>query len=56
MDHVEQSCYTNKGNYQDIVSPICKDPYEYFFYDRVHPTTYAHKIMADAVYAQFFGE
>lgn len=50
MKYGEEPCYVNKGNYQDLVSPICKNPAEYFFYDRVHPTTYAHKIMADAVY------
>jgi len=50
-DHAEISCYFNKGNYQEQVSPICPDPTDYFYYDRAHPTTFVHKLMSDAVYA-----
>lgn len=53
LDHAHVSCYINKGNYQKQVSPICPDPTDYFYYDRAHPTTYVHKLMAEAVYEEF---
>ncbi|MDF1796055.1 MAG: SGNH/GDSL hydrolase family protein [Coxiellaceae bacterium] len=46
------ACYVNHGNYIDPQGPACKDPQNYFFYDRIHPTTTTHKAMARLVYKQ----
>lgn len=44
------ACNLNNGNYIDNVSTPCKHPQNYFYFDRIHPTTFLHKVMADAVY------
>ncbi|MEH1797407.1 SGNH/GDSL hydrolase family protein [Nostoc sp.] len=38
------------GNFQTIIS-VCSQPNDYLFYDSVHPTTNAHKLIADAALA-----
>ncbi len=45
-----KACYVNNGNYIDPQGPACKDPQDYFFYDRIHPTTTTHEAMAKAVF------
>ena len=30
--------------------PVCNDPHNYVFWDEIHPTTYAHKILANKIY------
>ncbi len=43
-------CYVNNGNYIERISQVCVNPWRHFYYDRIHPTTYVHKLMADDVY------
>ncbi|MFN6463577.1 MAG: SGNH/GDSL hydrolase family protein [Nostoc sp. DedVER02] len=38
------------GNFQTIIS-VCSEPNNYLFFDSVHPTTNAHKLVADAALA-----
>ncbi|OYD88563.1 GDSL family lipase [Nostoc sp. 'Peltigera membranacea cyanobiont' 213] len=38
------------GNFQTIIS-VCSQPNDYLFYDSVHPTTNAHKLIADTALA-----
>ncbi|MEH2286656.1 SGNH/GDSL hydrolase family protein [Nostoc sp.] len=38
------------GNFQTIIS-VCSQPNDYLFFDSVHPTTGAHKLVADAALA-----
>ncbi|WP_392534905.1 SGNH/GDSL hydrolase family protein [Nostoc sp. C117] len=38
------------GNFQTIIS-VCSQPNDYLFFDSVHPTTNAHKLIADAALA-----
>ncbi len=44
----KKACYVNHGDYVAPQKPACKDPQNYFFYDRIHPTTTVAKAMAKA--------
>jgi phospholipase/lecithinase/hemolysin len=44
-------CYINQGNYIDQVGTICAKPWEFFYYDRVHTSTYVNKQLSDKVVA-----
>jgi phospholipase/lecithinase/hemolysin len=47
-------CYKNyKNDYQHIVSSVCENSMEYFFYDRIHTTTAVNFLLAEDVYQQF---
>ncbi|OMJ21537.1 hypothetical protein AYI70_g3432 [Smittium culicis] len=42
IDSMDSACYDDKN--KSIISPNCKDPRSYFYYDRVHPTSLVHAI------------
>ena len=44
------ACYVNHGNYIDTMGPACDDAWGYVFYDRIHLTTAANKLMSDTFY------
>jgi phospholipase/lecithinase/hemolysin len=50
MSNMSDPCYLNHGNYIDQTSDVCKNPQQYFYFDRIHPTTYAHGLMAEDLY------
>lgn len=50
LKEVETPCYANHGNYVDRVERGCHTVWEHFFYDRIHPTTYVHNLMAKDLY------
>ncbi len=54
MNEASKECYINKGNYADSVGPSCTNSQNYFYIDRIHPTTYAHYLMAKDVYEKAF--
>ncbi len=41
------ACYINHGNYVDFSGELCRNSWNFFFYDRIHPSTYAHYLMAN---------
>ena len=44
-------CYQNpQGDYQHIAGPVCNNPSQFFYYDRVHTTTTVNALLAKAVY------
>ena len=43
-------CYQNiKGDYQHIAGTICKDPENFFYYDRIHTTSNINLLLANDV-------
>ena len=43
--------YQNKQwDYQHVAGPICKDPDQYFYYDRIHTTDTVNKLLAEELY------
>lgn len=48
--HLMTPAYVNNGNYQIAQGPIKKAPQEYYYFDRTHPTTQAHSLIANAIY------
>lgn len=47
---ISSEYYINKGNYIDALDIPSESADSYFFYDRIHPTTQSHYIMAKNVY------
>ena len=44
-------CYQNlQGDYQHIAGPVCSNPSQFFYYDRVHTTATVNALLATAVY------
>ena len=52
----DDQCYTNHGNYIDIVGRQCENADEYFYYDRAHPVASVHWLMANDLYTQVLSE
>ncbi|MCH9769781.1 MAG: SGNH/GDSL hydrolase family protein [Gammaproteobacteria bacterium] len=54
IDEKVKACYINQGNYVDQAGKACAKPWRYFYYDRIHPTTFLNKLMADDLWGQVF--
>jgi phospholipase/lecithinase/hemolysin len=47
----ENACYQHGGNYIDYISDKdCLTPWAYWFFDRIHPTTYIDYLMSENIY------
>ena len=53
MFEMVRPCYVNQGNYIERMGASCPNPWVYFYYDRIHPTTYTHALMAEDLYRQW---
>ncbi|WP_299011188.1 SGNH/GDSL hydrolase family protein [uncultured Shewanella sp.] len=50
LKHVTTPVYVNNGNYQTPQGPLKAYPETYYYFDRTHPTTQVHSLIAKAIY------
>jgi phospholipase/lecithinase/hemolysin len=49
----KEMCYQNRqGDYQHVAGPICNNPNQFFYYDRIHTTSAVNSLLADDVYSK----
>ena len=54
MTNYQSPCYQNlQGDYQGVAGEVCNNPYDYYFYDRIHTTSYVNYLLAKSVYQKF---
>lgn len=54
LTNMSSSCYqNNQGDYQHVAGPVCTNPENYFYYDRIHTTNNVNYLLAQAVYQKF---
>lgn len=46
-----EMCYQNpQGDYQHVAGSICNNPNQFFYYDRIHTTSFVNSLLAEDVY------